>query len=34
MAHPKASRTALEPRIIDAFNTFRTTTGHARHARL
>ena len=34
MAHPKASMTALEPRIIDAFNTFRTTTGHARHARL
>lgn len=34
MAHPKASMTALEPHILDAFNTFRTTTGAARHARL
>lgn len=34
MAHPKASMTALEPLIIDAFNAFRTTTGPARHARL
>lgn len=34
MAHPKASMIALEPRIIDAFNIFRTTTGNSRHERL